>query len=177
MKTKLKRLLTRTRIEALVVLLGVGGYIWGGLSLPPYYHVPGVPGPSVFPLILGCVMGGLALWLLIYPGEEKRRKEKEEDKDKGTSGEGYWSWKQLLSNWRFFLMWGLLIAYVFLLPVLGFPISSALLLAAFILLLGERHWYVAVAIAVVFTLGIYLIFTRGLQIHLPLGVLEGIFRW
>lgn len=160
---KTTKILTRTRVEALVILLGVVGYIWRGLSLPPYYRVPGVPGPSVFPLILGAIMGGGAVWLLIFPHEEAKPK---------TIKESRW----LLERWRFFLMWGLLIAYVFLLPGLGFVISSTMLLAAFFFLLGERRWYLGILIALVFTIGIYIAFARGLQIRLPLGVLEGILK-
>jgi len=74
-------------------------------------------------------------------------------------------------------MWGLLIAYVFLLPVLGFVISSAVLLAVFFFLLGEKRWYLGIPISLVFTIGIYIAFAKGLQIRLPLGILEGVFRW
>lgn len=163
-----KKIITPTRIEALVVLLGVGAYMWGGLSLPPYYEVRGVPGPFVFPLILGAIMGGGALWLLIFPPEETERK---------TSPSGEARWRRLLKGWRFFLMWGLLIGYVFLLPSVGFVICSAVLLAVFFFLLGEKRWYLGIPISLVFTIGIYIAFAKGLQIRLPLGVLEGIFRW
>jgi cytochrome b561 len=113
-------------------------------------------------------MGILALWLLIFPGEE-------EETQARPAGESLW--QRFRKGWRFFLMWGLLIAYVFLLPILGFLISSAVLLATFFFLLGERRWYWGILIALVFTTGIYMAFSKGLQIHLPLGVLEGILRW
>jgi len=112
-------------------------------------------------------MGGLALWLLILPGKEAESKTT-------SSRESRWRW--LLKGWRFFLMWGLLIAYVFLMPSLGFLISSAVLLTALFLLLGERRWYFSLLIALVFTVGIYIGFARGLQVRLPLGILEGILR-
>jgi putative tricarboxylic transport membrane protein len=165
---KFRDKITRTRTEALVVLLGVVGYIWAGLSLPPYYQMSGVPGPSVFPLVLGAIMGGGALWLLIFSGKQEKSK-----RIPSVSSR----WRSLLKAWSFFLMWGLLIAYVFLLPVLGFVISSAMLLAAFFFLLGEKRWYLGILISLVFTIGIYIAFAKGLQIRLPLGVLEGIFKW
>jgi len=165
---KFKKIITRTRIEALVVLLGVVVYIWRGLSLPAHYRVRGVPGPSVFPVILGVIMGGAALYLLIFSREEAKPE---------TSPSGESRWRRLLKNPRFFLMWGLLIAYVFLMPTLGFIISSFVLLTAFIFLLGERRWYLGILIALVFTIAIYVAFARGLQIHLPLGILKGIFGW
>jgi putative tricarboxylic transport membrane protein len=73
-------------------------------------------------------------------------------------------------------VWGLLIGYVFLLPSVGFVICSAVLLTAFFFLLGERHWYLAIPIALLFTVAIYIAFAKGLQIRLPLGIIESIFR-
>ena len=159
--------LSRTRVEALVVLLGVAGYIWVGLDVPMYYRMPGVPGPSVFPVVLGIIMAAAALWLLIFPGEEETPVEKPSEQGARRGFEG---------RWQFYLMWALLIAYVFVLPGLGFVASSALLLTVFFFLLGERRWYLAVPIAVVFTLAIYIGFARGLQIRLPPGILAGVLR-
>lgn len=164
---KNKKQLRRTRIEALVVLLGVAGYIWVGLDVPLYYRMPGVPGPSVFPVVLGIIMAAAALWLLIFPGEEEKP-------PKGAPEQS--AWRDFEGRWQFYLMWGLLIAYVFLLPGLGFVVSSALLLIAFFFLLGERRWYLAIPIAVVFTLAIYIGFARGLQIRLPPGILASVLR-
>lgn len=165
---KFRDKITRSRTEALFVILGVVGYIWVGLSLPPHYKMAGVPGPSVFPSILGAIMAGGALWLLIFPGKQEKYK---------SSPSGLSRWRRLLKAWRFFFMWSLLITYVFLLPVLGFVISSAVLLASFFFLLGEKRWYLGISISLVFTIVIYIAFAKGLQIRLPLGVLEGIFRW
>ena len=73
-------------------------------------------------------------------------------------------------------MWALLIGYVLLLPRLGFMICSAVLLAVFFFLLGERHWYLGISIAVVFSLGIYFLFAKALQIDLPMGILKAVLR-
>lgn len=162
-----KRLLTQTRLEALVILGAVAVYIWEGLNIPQYYSLPGVPGPTVFPIILGTAMAGAAIWQMIVPGrqaEEKRRLSAA-----GRRG-------GLQARWRFYLMWGLLIAYVFLLPLLGFLICSAVLLTAFFFLLGERRWYLGISIACAFSLGIYFLFTKALQINLPMGILEVVLR-
>jgi putative tricarboxylic transport membrane protein len=162
-----KRLLTQTRLEALVILGAVAVYIWEGLNIPQYYSLPGVPGPTVFPIILGTAMAGAALWLMIVPGRqaEEKRRLSAADRRRG-----------LQARWRFYLMWGLLIAYVFLLPLLGFLICSAVLLSAFFFLLGERRWYLGISIACVFSLGIYFLFTKALQINLPMGILEVVLR-
>ena len=164
---KSKKLLTPTRLEALVILGAVAGYIREGLNIPAYYSLPGVPGPTVFPIILGTAMAAAALWLLILPGQpDKEKKESSE-----TVGR-----PRFRKNWRFYLMWALLIAYVLLLPQLGFIICSVVLLAAFFFLLGEKRWHLAIAIAVVFSLGIYFLFAKALQINLPMGILEVVLK-
>jgi len=162
-----KRLLSPTRVEALVILGVVAGYIWEGLNIPAYYSFAGVPGPTVFPIILGIAMAAAALWLMIFPGEQTRE-------EKG-SVEGSLQ-RRIRKNWRFYLMWALLIAYLLLLPQLGFIICSAVLLAAFFFLLGERRWYLGLSIAVVFSFGIYFLFAKALQINLPMGILETLLK-
>lgn len=162
-----KRLFTQTRLEALVILSAVAGYIWEGLNIPPFYSLPGVPGPTVFPIIVGAAMAAAALWLMIFPGEQG--KEKKTAADAGRR-------RGLPEKWQFHLMWALLIAYVLLLPQLGFIICSAVLLAAFFFLLGERRWYRAILIAVVFSLSIHYLFAKALQINLPMGILEIILK-
>ncbi len=158
-----KRLFTRTRLEALVILSAVAVYIWEGLRIPPFYSLPGVPGPTVFPVIIGSAMAAAAFWIMIFPGEQA-----EESKTSVDTGRR----RTFLEKWQFYLMWALLIAYVLLLPRLGFIICSAVLLAAFFFLLGEKRRYFGVSVAVVFSLGIYFLFAKALQINLPMGILE-----
>jgi len=158
-----KRLWSPTRFEALVILGAVAGYIWEGLNIPAYYSFAGVPGPTVFPIILGTTMAAAALWLMFFPGEQTRE-------EKGSVDGGLQ--RRIRERWRFYLMWALLIAYLLLLPLLGFIICSAVLLAAFFILLGEKHWYLGFSIAVVFSFGIYFLFAKALQINLPMGILE-----
>jgi putative tricarboxylic transport membrane protein len=161
---KTSKLLTQSRIEALVVLAGSVAYIWEGYRLPAFFRMPGVPGPTVFPTILGVIMGAAALWLFFAPGPEEAPKAPQ------SPGE------HPGVRWQFYLMWGLLLGYVFLMPVLGFVVASSLLLAALFFLLGEKRWHVGIPLAVAFSLLIYLVFAKGLQVRLPAGVLEGLWR-
>jgi len=46
---------TRSRLEGLAILLVALGYIWEARNVPDFYHMPGVPGPTTFPYILGIV--------------------------------------------------------------------------------------------------------------------------
>ena len=162
--------MSRVRVEAVVVLLLVGGYLWLGLNLPPHYHYgTGVPGPEVFPIFLGIVMGAAALWQLIVSGK-KRKNQKEAPVEKA----GLSLSQRLLKSWQFYALWVLVLLYVFLLPSLGFVISSGLLLLAFFFLLGEKRWYLGLGLAAVVPLGIYYLFTSLLGVRLPAGLLYGI---
>ncbi len=156
------------RLEALFILGVAGVYVWEGFNIPAYYSLPRVPGPTVFPIILGIVMAGAALWLVIFPSRPAKEKKILATADR---------WQGFLqARWRFYLMWGLLIAYVILLPPLGFLICSTVLLAALFFLLGERRWYIGILIACVFTIAIYLLFAEALKINLPLGILEDVLK-
>lgn len=161
-----RNLFSRSRIEALVIMAGAVAYIWGAFGVPTFYRMPGVPGPSVFPLILGIIMGLAGLCLLLSPGAEDSAAQS--TKEHGRIGRA--------DRGHFYLMWALLLAYVFVLPDLGFLMSSCLLLAVFFFLLGERRWYLAIPIALVFTVAIYFVFAKGLQIRLPAGILEDFLR-
>lgn len=158
----------RARLEALILLAFAGGYIWGGLSLPPHYSYQGVPGPSVFPTLLGITMGLLAAWLLVFPEESSP----EESSRVETTLTRAALRERLWASWRFYLMWSLLISYAFLMPNVGFWLSSTLLLILFILLLGEKRWYVAIFVAVFFTTALYFLFVKVLQVSLPAGIVE-----
>jgi len=161
---------SRAQVEAALILLLIGGYLWMGLHLPPHYRYgTGVPGPEVFPIFLGIVMGAAALWQLIVSGKKRKNQEEAPVEMAGLS-----LTQRLLKSWQFYAMWVLVLLYVFLLPSLGFVISSWLLLLAFFFLLGEKRWYLGLGLAVVVPLGIYYLFTSFLGVRLPGGWLERI---
>lgn len=160
-----KKRFTRTRIEALVILAGSAAYVWEGYRLPAFYRVPGVPGPTVFPTILGAIMAVSALWLLFSGGDDAAAEAPAARKDIR---------ERFADRWHFYLMWGLLLGYVFLLPALGFVLASTILLAALFFLLGERRWIIGIPLAAGFSLLIYFLFTQGLQVRLPAGFLKGL---
>ena len=164
---RFKRHLTRTRIEALVVLGFVAGYIWENYQLPGFYRMPGIPGPTVFPLTLGIAMAVCALWLMLFPGKEAPG---EAAPDRSAPA----GRQQRSGRWHFYLMWGLLLGYLVWMPHIGFVVGSSLLLTALFMLLGERHWYVAAPLALGFSLTIHFAFANVLQIRLPAGILAGL---
>ena len=59
----------RGRLEGLAILLVAAGYLWEAHNVPDLYHMPGVPGPTTFPYILGIVFALSGLWLLLSPVE------------------------------------------------------------------------------------------------------------
>lgn len=164
---KFSRHLTRTRIEAIVVLAFVAGYIWENYQLPGFYRIPGIPGPTVFPLALGIAMAACALWLLVFP-------EKEVADDSAPQPAEPVEAQPRSGRWQFYLMWALMLGYVVWMPYLGFVASSSLLLLSLFRLLGERRWTVAVPLAIGFSLVIQIAFAKGLQIRLPAGILAGL---
>jgi hypothetical protein len=133
--------------------------------------MPGVPGPTVFPLLLGIVFALAGAWLLIHPGTRADQEETGEDEKPSGS-----FWGGLLAHWHTCVMWGVILVYLFVMPDLGFPVATALLLLIFFVLLGETRWYVVIGLALGATLAIHLGFALGLNVRLPLGVLAPLFK-
>lgn len=77
------------------------------------------------------------------------------------------------------LTFAIIIAYIILLPELGFILSTMLFLFAQITVLapkqGKKYWVYAL-VAVVFTAFIFVAFRLGLQQPLPRGVLENLLK-
>jgi hypothetical protein len=167
----LARLFTRTRIEGLVILLVAVGYLWEGHNVPDLYKMSGVPGPTVFPLLLGTVFALAGAWLIVNPGTRKTQEAAEDDEKPAGR-----LWPRLIASWHTGVMWGVILLYLFVMPDLGFPVATTLLLLAFFVLLGERRWYVVIALALGTTLVIHLGFALGLNVRLPLGVLAPLFK-
>jgi hypothetical protein len=169
-------LITRTRVEGLVILLVAAGYLWEAQNVPDLFKMPGVPGPTAFPDLLGIVFGLTGLWFLISPDQLFRRQaaaaRDEAEPRAGPAAPAAGFWRRLAGQWHFYAMWLVILAYLLLMPVLGFPAATAALLVGFLLLLGETRWRVVPGLALAVTLVIYLGFAWGLNVRLPLGVLE-----
>ena len=63
----------------------------------------------------------------------------------------------------------LAIAYVMLVTQLGFILLTPILLVAYMYLFGERSWIKMIAIAIITTVCIWLLFTEVFMIFLPTG--------
>jgi putative tricarboxylic transport membrane protein len=79
------------------------------------------------------------------------------------------------SDWRtVLLLVGAFLANVVLIDRVGFVISGAVLFWGAAYALGSRHFFRDPLIALVLSTVTYLVFSRGLGIGLPAGVLEGV---
>lgn len=175
-----KNVITRARIEGLVILLVAVGYLWEANKVPDFYKLPGVPGPTTFPFILGIVFALCGLWLLVSPKELMARKRAAEGDPAASpqapaaAGRGWLA--GIAADWHFYSLWAVILAYLCLMPDIGFPVATAVLIAVFVFLLGEKRWTVILGMALVATILIYVSFKMGLSVRLPLGVLEPLFK-
>jgi hypothetical protein len=180
-----KNLVTRARVEGLVISLVALGYVWETRNIPSLFQMPGVPGPAAFPTMLGIVLGLSGLWRLVRgaPADELAEESDREAGEVAANEEarpgaaaaadalgGARRWLAL--HGKFAGLWAALLGYFVFMPELGFPLGSALALGAMAWLLGERRWYVYGAGAVGVTAILYLAFAYGLGVRLPLGVLS-----
>ena len=122
-------------------------------------------GPRFFPTVVGAVLVVVSLWLavdVLRGGHGEM--EAAEDVDVSRS-----------SDWRTLgLLSVVFLAHAVLLEPLGFPVAAALLFFGVAASLGSRRWARDVAVAVVLSLLVFVVFARGLGIGLPPGILQGV---
>lgn len=173
-----KKLATRARAEGLVITLVALGYVWQTRSIPSLFQMPGVPGPAAFPTMLGIALALAGLWRLIVGDAADEAQDEAEpaatagDERAGGGAVGVRRW--LAAHGRFYGLWAVLLGYFVFMPELGFPLASALALGAMGRLLGERRWWVFGVGAVVVTAVLFVAFSYGLGVRLPLGVLSSL---
>ena len=168
---------TRARLEGLAILLVAGGYLWEGHNVPDLFQMPGVPGPTTFPYILGIIFALAGLWLLISPADLlARRQPAVEERAAKSPAPAESLGARLAAQWHFYAMWIAILGYLALMPSVGFPVATFVLLAVFTFLLGEERWWLVGSLALVVTVVIHLGFGKGLNVRLPLGVLESLLK-
>lgn len=174
-----KRLVTRARLEGLVITLVALGYIWQVRNIPSLFQTPGVPGPAAFPTLLGLALGVAGVWRLLRGAPAKEQASGDEDapavpQETGAAaaGRGARARGWLAAHGRFYGLWIVVLGYFVFLPELGFLLGSVLALAAMGRLLGERRWPVVVGGALAVTAVLHLTFSKGLGVKLPPGVLS-----
>jgi putative tricarboxylic transport membrane protein len=141
------------RIGAAVVLLLGSGYLWVAIFMEEV--TIGDPlGPKAFPIILGALMTALGFSLLIRPvGVSQPR-----------------SFGRAVACPAVLAV--LLGAYSFSIEWIGYPVATFLFLLVASRLLGEKSWMAGLVIPLAISLGVFGLFTRVLDIPLPLGFIE-----
>ena len=118
------------------------------------------PESGFLPLITGLVIGGIGC--VMYVG--KRLKDaKGEDKEK--------FWDNSVTRNRIFFLVGNLCAMSYLLPILGFLLTSFLITVIMIRVIEKKKWTTILAVSLASCLAIYFLFQFIMQIRLPKGFL------
>ncbi|MFG6178799.1 tripartite tricarboxylate transporter TctB family protein [Halomonas sp. THAF12] len=113
----------------------------------PFSYEP--VGPKAFPLGLAALLAGLALVLVIRPGED---------------GE----WPHAALGLRLLVVLGLLLVYALLFTRLGF-VPASFLVVATLARLFDASWPQALLTGALMAVGSYFLFTEALGIALPTG--------
>ena len=148
-------------IGAQLVLIAVGAFVaFEARSLGLWTSLG--PGPGLLPLILGLALIGLSLTWLVQTVVERRRTSAVE------TGEG--PGERLDRPYVLGIVGGLIVL-ASLMELLGFQISMAIFLFTELLLLGKQRWWVAASVALVASIGVFVLFDRVLAVQLPLSSL------
>jgi putative tricarboxylic transport membrane protein len=129
------------------------------------HEIYGKLGPGFWPkFILICLM--ILSALIAVDAFRARKKSAGEKSSEVAKSEG--------SRIRFFSALILIIAYFFLLNIVGFVLLTPFFLIAFMVLLGEKSWPWMIALSIGMTVIILLAFTQAMYVPLPRGI--GIFH-
>lgn len=138
------------------VLIAVGGYVAAESASLGLWTTLG-PGPGLLPLILGAALVLLTAVWVIQSVIERR------------SGAGESDAVEPLDRTYVLGVVGGLIALAIAMPFIGFQISMAVFLFVELLVLGRQRWWIAAAVAVVGSFGVFVLFDRVLAVQLPLS--------
>ncbi|PNY82456.1 tripartite tricarboxylate transporter TctB family protein [Deinococcus koreensis] len=145
-----------------VTLLGAL-LLYGTLRIPP--GTDAVVGPRVFPLTVSLGTLALGTWLAVLTLRGERA---------GPAGAPDTSPDAPADLKAPGLILGGFLLGMVLIPPLGFVPGTALMAFCVALALGERRWALMVGVALLLAVLIFLVFTRGLGLSLPAGVLGGL---
>lgn len=140
--------MTSDRVLGGVLLLLALAYIVGATQIEAAFTFDAL-GPKAFPIIIGGVLGISALFLLIRPDPEP-------------------DWPSGRAGLEIVAAFVVLVAYAFLLPALGFVISTAIVSAILSWRLGASL-VMAGPIGIGISLGIYVVFRLILGLSLARG--------
>lgn len=142
--------ITRDRIIGIILLVMAIAFAIGAWNLPDVGGEEGA-GAKYYPLGIACVLALLSLILMIVNTKTGGVKISEKALKKG--------FPQVI---------GICLVYVVLLPLLGFILSTVVLMLTCFWLKQERKWWLNLIVAVGLTVAIYLLFATLLNVPLQL---------
>jgi len=157
------------------------GILLLALSIFYYLSTRGLPPPSktenlgsaFFPHLLAIVLALLSLMLIFNAFLFRSPSDQEEEKSAIAGGERLEedSFTAEGISYKFLLgTIGASILYVILLPVIGYVIVTPIFLIGMIRLLGKKQWLHNIAISILLTVSLYLLFGKMLGVALPPGL-------
>ncbi|SDE79623.1 putative tricarboxylic transport membrane protein [Bhargavaea beijingensis] len=140
-----------------LILIAIAAlYLFGAFRIPSYPYA--IVDADVLPKTLGVLLIVLSIFLFFAKDSETEEQKKRRDIPKREIG-------MLLG------VAGLILAYILLLEVIGFVLTTALFIFFCSFFLGYRNHVANGITAVVFPLVLYFMFTELLSITLPSGIL------
>ncbi len=135
------------------------------LLLPESRIARGPVGPAAVPVLVGSLLVVVAGFLAVDVWRGGRG-EPEGGEDIELTGSSDWKTIAMLA--------AAFVANALLIEPLGWPVSGAILFWGAAFALGSRHYVRDVVIAAVLSVGSWYLFSLGLGIVLPVGILRGI---
>lgn len=154
----------RNTVAAVVLIVCdlIYGYLTWGL---PDRSLPNTPGPAFFPWVVMVVVLALSAALLIQALAMERGEAVPTSDEAATARD---------NRRPALLVLGAFLAYIALLPTLGFILATVPFFAALMVLFGERRPLLVIAASLAMTAILYGVFRHGFGIFLPRGLLQGI---
>jgi putative tricarboxylic transport membrane protein len=116
-------------------------------------------GPGFLPLLLAIFMGALSVSILV---SALRRPE-------GVDPEV--TWPRGRGRFWIIVIFAALLAYTFLITILGYVLSTFAFMLLVVWLLGSYRWYWTVVVSLCISVGLYVVFRLWLGMPLPTGLL------
>jgi hypothetical protein len=129
------------------------------------------PGPGLFPMVIGAFMIAMALGCLLQELVPRMREMNPEVSAIPGADAAEPEERNVAKTVQ---LTALMVAYIFALKPLGFPIAICIFLAIAIRIFGYRKWLPALAMAAIITVVSYVSFVIWLAVPLPMGILEDI---
>jgi hypothetical protein len=150
-------------------LMLAAGLVYESMALNMPRGTLAYPGPGLFPLIIGAFMIAMSLGCLLQEIVPRMREKKPKDSLLPSADAADSEERNVAKT---FQLTALMIAYIFVLKPLGFPIAICAFLVIAIRIFGYRKWLPTLVMAAIIAGISYVSFVLWLKVPLPMGILE-----